>query len=263
MRTGPIVRPGSRIETAQAKLREYLTDVPNATLNQALRWLNNQRVAGQKLTLMPGEARFVFDQMRNPAVGQKALPIEVKPSDVREPLRVPLALLAHPPPAQPTDIPTVPAAPALMVPPEVALRAAKIRMVDDLALEHPQWTQAEIATRLKEKFGSSISGSLIQEALEQARHAAGMPINFRHPALQLGEHQTRSGPKKKEPMPDLVKPADAADPNDLLKGAGLKLKHLCASMKWSQVVMTVKADGSISYDATPAPVMAMKGEIKL
>lgn len=253
-----MVRPGSRIEVAQGKLREYLSDNPNASLNQGLRWLNNQRVAGQTLTLMPGEARWVFDQMRNPPAGQKKLPIEVKPADVREPLKVPLALLAHPPPPQspPIDIPVVPKP---LLDETVARsdspegRALRVRWLEGHSLEHPTLNSNEVLSDMRKRFGIGVDSRLVVTILRQVRDAAGLPPpKFVH-----------RPPKEKEPVPDLVKPTDTTDPNDLLKGAGLKLKHLCALMKWSKVSLTVNADGTMGYDATPAPVMAMKGEIKL
>lgn len=246
-----------RISIAQAKLREYLRDNRAVTLTRAMRWLNNQRVAGEACGLDWSYAQAIFAEVRAAPPGQKVLPVIVKPADVRQPLRVPLYEVAHPPPAQspPIDIPIVPK-PLLD---ETVARsrspegtALRLKRIEDHSLSNPKLNSNDLYEDCRKRFGIGVNATDILRILRVVRDVADLPAPaFKH-------HQ----PKDKT-VPDLVKPAADADPNDLLKGAGLKLKHLCAVMKWSAVKLTVNADGSMSYDATPAPVMAMKGEIKL
>lgn len=252
------MNPAERIQRARDAVRDFLTDRPNASLHDAMRWLNNQRFKNERLTLARDHAQEVYMEVRRAPAGQKSLPVIIKPQ--RQPV------------LHETRVNALPEAlPQYIV--DARVRPPRVREREVVHQRQPHGVRGFVGPVLHRLRGRRVRDGCQRDLQrfdghrrdrrllhEAARDAAGLPINFKHADAVLGVRVTRH---PKEAMPDLVKPTDTTDPNDLLKGAGLKLKHLCALMKWSKVALTVNADGSMSYDATPAPVMAMKGEIKL
>lgn len=259
----------NRVDIASSRVRDYFRDNPRATAHEGLRWLNNQRVAGERLLLRTNIVNAIYADVRRGPPASKPLPTEVAPRFVVTPLRAPLGDLAsnkptNPPPvivppAPPTPAPATAPAPVRDTP---STREERIRFAEDVMLEWPTLTRVELHARVMKRFGQSLDTRTLQHVLEAGRGAAGLPERLRTP-----RPRTPPAPDVKPPPPVVV-PAPAAflvptEPSAMLREAAVVLRKLAQSMQWKQVVITVTHEGGVTYASEPMPVLPMRGELTL
>lgn len=231
------------IPKANDLVRDHARDNPRASRSDVMRWLNNQRVNGERVMMSHDEVGRLIDEVRRSPPATKPLPAQIAPREYTTPLQAPLSEIAR--------ISIAPVIVPPYVPKRSATRDERKKWLESFVLEHPESTHPQIAAALMEEFGVGLDSYVVGAALKIAREAAGL------------RYSTKTHKPKEDPMPALVAPPIQLPPDDLLKEAGNVLKSLAARMQWASVTVKVSHQGVLTYSNELLPALPAKGEIQL